>query len=129
MRLARWTFLIAGIYGIIVILPQYFTEQRFGHDYPPPITHPEWYYGFAGCALAWQLMFLVIGRDPVRFRMAMLPAMVEKFTFVVAAWVLLGQHRIPTPVFALSQVDLVLGILFVIAYLKTRGAEALKSAA
>ena len=74
MRFARRLFLTSGIYGLIVMTPLYVIEQRVGSDHPPAITHPEYYYGFAGVGIAWQLMFLVIASDPVRYRMAMLPA-------------------------------------------------------
>ncbi len=67
MRFSKTVFMIAGIYGIIVILPGYFTEGRFSAQFPPAITHPEFYYGFYGVALAWQVAFLVIATDPVRF--------------------------------------------------------------
>jgi len=40
MTFARRLFLIAGIYGLIVLLPLYFLEEKTGRDYPPPITHP-----------------------------------------------------------------------------------------
>jgi len=68
MRVARIVFRVAGVYGFLALLPQYFMEQQIGRDYPPPITHPETFYGFIGIALAWQAAFLVIARDPVRFR-------------------------------------------------------------
>lgn len=44
MRFASRVILIAGIYGLIVLVPQYFTEVKTGRDYPPAITHPEFYY-------------------------------------------------------------------------------------
>ena len=78
MKFARWTFLIAGIWGFLVLVPLYFLEKRTGFVHPPAITHPEYFYGFLGVALAWQVLFLVIARDPERFRSAMLPAMMEK---------------------------------------------------
>ena len=46
MKLASRVFRFAGIYGLIVLVPQYFTEVKLGVDYPPAITHPEFYYGF-----------------------------------------------------------------------------------
>jgi len=58
MKFAKVVFLVAGIYGLIVLLPLYFMEAQTGRDYPPPITHPEYYYGFIGVAVAWQLVFL-----------------------------------------------------------------------
>ena len=75
MRFAKIVFRIAGIYGIIVLLPQYFTEDKTGRDFPPPITHPEFYYGFVGLALTWQLLFLLLSTDPVRYRLMMIPSM------------------------------------------------------
>lgn len=60
MKFARIVFLVAGIYGLIVLLPLYFLEAQTGRDYPPPITHPEYYYGFVGVGVAWLLAFLVI---------------------------------------------------------------------
>ena len=60
MRFAKYTFLVAGVYGLLALAPQYFLERLNGEMYPPPINHPEYYYGFVGVALAWQIAFLVI---------------------------------------------------------------------
>jgi len=118
MKFARWTFLIAGIWGILVLVPLYFLEKKTGIDHPPAITHPEYFYGFVGVALAWQVLFLIVARDPERFRLAMLPAILEKFSFVVSTYVLYSLDRVnPTMVIAAS-VDLLLGLLFVISFLK-----------
>ena len=51
---ARVVFLIAGIYGFAVLVPQYFMEDLIARNYPPPLTHPEQFYGFLGLAMAWQ---------------------------------------------------------------------------
>jgi hypothetical protein len=112
---ARRVFAVAGWYGLVVMAPQYFLEDRIGRDYPPPITHPENFYGFIGVTIAWQLMFLVIAKDPVRYRGAMIPAIIEKVTFVVAVAVLYTQGRIATVVLAPTAIDLVLGVLFAIS--------------
>jgi hypothetical protein len=77
----RRLFRLAGIYGLLVMLPQYFLERRIGVDRPPPITHPEYFYGFIGVAVAWQFVFLIIAADPIRYRALMLPAILEKATF------------------------------------------------
>ena len=119
MTFARWVFTAAGIYGLVILLPLYFLEERTGIEQPPPINHPEYYYGFIGAAVAWQLVFLVMGRDPVKYRVLMLPAVVEKFTYGGAALVLLAQSRIPTPPFIGGMIDLLLGVLFIVAYAKT----------
>lgn len=119
-RFARRVFTFAGIYGLIVLAPQLFAESRIGHDYPPAITHPEYFYGFLGVAIAWQLCFLVIAKDPVRFRQAMVPAMVEKLAFSVPSIVLFAQHRLSLVTTCFAAFDLVLGAAFLAAYRHTR---------
>ena len=78
MKVARWIFGIAAVYGFLVIAPLYFTEARIGHDDPPAITHPEFFYGFIGITLAWQVVFLLIARKPARYRPLMLVSVLEK---------------------------------------------------
>ncbi|HZI43366.1 MAG TPA: hypothetical protein VFD67_16720 [Gemmatimonadaceae bacterium] len=116
---ARRVFTIAGWYGLIVMFPQYFLEAKIGRDYPPPITHPENFYGFIGVTIAWQLLFLVIARDPVRFRPAMLPAVVEKATFAIAVIVLYLQGRVASAPLPFAAIDCVLGTLFLVSYVKS----------
>jgi hypothetical protein len=123
ITLARRVFTVAGVYGILVLLPQYFMEDRVGRDYPPPITHPENFYGFIGVALAWQVVFLIVGRDPVRYRLLMLPAVLEKLAFGGAAVVLQVQGRIAPIVLGFGMIDLVLAALFIAAYRATAGAR------
>ena len=123
MRFAKIVFLVAGIYGLIVLVPQYFFEERTGHDYPPPITHAEYYYGFIGLAVVWQIFFLILSRDPVRYRPLMIVAILEKACFAIPAVILLLQDRIPRLIFGFARVDAFLGVLFLIAYLKTKEAR------
>ena len=124
MRFARWVFLLAGISGVVVVAPLYFLEDLVGRDYPPPINHPEFFYGFAGVTLAWQVMFLVIASDPVRYRLAMLPAMLEKIGFVVAIFVLYAMSRVPAVWLGAASMDGSLFVLFIVAYLRTPREEA-----
>jgi hypothetical protein len=119
MIFARRTFQIAGIYGLLALVPMYFLEGRIGRDIPPPITHPEYFYGFLGVAVAWQFAFLVISRDPVRFRPLMIPAVLEKASFGLATIALWLAGRLPAQTLAFGLIDTTLGILFVLAYLRT----------
>lgn len=119
MKFARRLFLTAGVYGIVVLLPQYFLEAKTGRDFPPPITHPEYYYGFIGVALAWQVLFLIISRDPVRYRLMMIPSVLEKASFGVAAIILFLFGRVSPVMLGFAIIDLILGALFVAAYVKT----------
>jgi hypothetical protein len=119
MKFAKYTFWIAAIYGFLALIPQYFLENKIGIDNPPAITHPEYFYGFIGVALAWQLAFIIIARNPVKYRMLMIPAIFEKLSFAVATSILFSQDRLAAQMFGAGVIDLIFGILFVIAYFKT----------
>jgi hypothetical protein len=126
-RLAQRVFTWSGIYGLIVLTPQYFLASRIGRDTPPAITHVEYFYGFIGIALAWQIVFLMIGRDPDRFRPLMVPAVLEKLAFGIPVIALFAQGRLPGAVLFFGLVDLVLAALFVRAWLVTPGAGSPRS--
>ena len=119
MTFAKRVFMIAGIYGLVVLVPQLFTEAKTGRDFPPAITHPEFYYGFVGVAVAWQVLFLILAKDPARYRPMMIPAVLEKASFGLAVVVLYIQQRVSTFLLCFGMVDLILGALFVVAYAKT----------
>ena len=119
MKFARRVFLLAGIYGLIVVLPLYFLEEKTGRDYPPPITHPEYYYGFVGVTAAWQLLYLMISTNPIRYRPIMIPPMFAKGSFVLAVTILFLQQRVSSTMLGASMIDLLLVVLFLISYLKT----------
>jgi hypothetical protein len=120
MKFARRVFQIAGIYGLVVLLPQFFLRAKIGRDMPPEITHPEFYYGFVGVAVAWQVLFLILATDPRRYGPMMIPAVLEKATFGIAVVVLVARGQTAMPMLAAALVDLTLGVLFVMAFFKTR---------
>jgi hypothetical protein len=113
---ARLLFFIAGIYGLIVLAPQYFLERTVGEQTPPAITHPEYFYGFIGVGIAWQVAFLIISTDPLRFRPMIIPSVLEKFSLGIAAIVLFLQQRMIGMLLAAGIVDLTLGTLFIVAW-------------
>jgi hypothetical protein len=119
-RFARRVYTVAGIYGLIVMLPQYFLADRIGRDAPPPITHPEYFYGFIGVVLAWQLAFLVIGRAPARFRALMPVTVLEKLVFAVPVLILWAKGDVAPSVLPFAGLDLVLGALFLVSWLRTK---------
>ena len=119
MIFAKRVYWIAGVWGFVILTPMLFLEKQIGIDNPPPITHPEYFYGFLSVALAWQVLFIFIAQDPIRYRPMMIPAMLEKFPIIVAWGILWLQNRIPGSVAAFGLIDLALGILFLIAYLRT----------
>jgi hypothetical protein len=126
MKFAKVVFWVAGIWGLLVITPLYFMFDLIGRKDPPAITHPGFYYGFVGVALAWQIAFLVIARDPVRLRPMMIPSVLEKFTYGIAVVALVMHGRMHRSDLVFAATDSILGLLFVIAYLGTRSAEVRK---
>jgi hypothetical protein len=122
MRFARWVFTIAGIYGVVAVAPLYFLESRIA-QMSTPINHPEYFYGFVGVTVAFQIVFLIMSRDPVRFRPLIPACIVEKISFGGAIWPLYFAGRVQANVVVLSTIDLVLAVLFFIAWQKTKGLE------
>lgn len=119
MNLARRVFAIAGVYGIIVLVPLFLGPERFAQRNPPPVTHPEFFYGFAGVALAWQVAFLIISRDPQRYRPLMIPCMLEKFIFGIATVALFIAGDTSAQMCGAAVIDLVLGAFFVLSWFRT----------
>jgi hypothetical protein len=120
MKFAKIVFWIAAIWGVIVLTPLYFMFDLIGRNDPPPITHPGFFYGFVGAGLAWQVVFFLIARDPERHRPLMIPSVLEKLSYSVAVIVLVLQERMHSSDLVFAGTDLLLGFLFVLAYLKTR---------
>ncbi len=120
MKFAKIVFWIAGIWGVLVLTPLYFMFDLIGQKDPPPITHPAFYYGFISVGLAFQIAFIAIARDPVRLRPIMIPSVLEKFGYGATLTVLYLQNRLHPQDLALGGVDVLFGILFMVAFFKTR---------
>jgi hypothetical protein len=120
MKFSRIIFAIAGIWGFLILTPLYFLLDRIGRMDPPPITHSGFYYGFVAVALAWQIAFLIIAADPVRLRPLMIAAMLEKFGYAATFIALYLQSSLTKGDLALGCIDLVFGMLFLVAYFKVR---------
>ena len=119
MKFAKIVFRIAGIWGFLMITPLYFMFDLIPKKDPPPITHPAFFYGFVGVALVWQLAFLFISTDPVRYRPLMIPAIFEKLVYSIPVIILVLQKRMHSSDLVFAAIDLSLGVLFVLAYLRT----------
>ena len=121
MRFAKFTFVGAGIWGIAVLTPLYWLFDVTGRSYSPPTDYAHFYYGFLSVAMAWQIAFLVIGSNPARYRPLMIPGMLEKLGYVAGVAVLYGNARISVTDAQAAIPDLLLAILFMVAFVKTRG--------
>jgi hypothetical protein len=119
MRFAKYVFRSAGIWGVAIVTPLFFLYDTVGRQYPPPVTHPDFYYGFASVTLAWQVAFLLIATDPMRFRPIMLAAILEKFGYLATLSTLYIQGRVQFGQLAVVSPDAILGMLFIAAFIKT----------
>lgn len=121
MRFAKYVFVGAAIWGVAVLTPFYWLVDVTGRRYVPPMEYPHFFYGFFDITMAWQVAFFVIGSNPARFRPLMIPSMVEKFSYVATLALLYSQSRISAADAQAAIPDLLLGILFAVAFIKTRG--------
>jgi hypothetical protein len=108
---------------LLILATIYFLENRIGLETPAAITHPEYFYGFLGAGLAWQVLFLVLSTDPVRYRPMILPSVLEKLSYGIALVVLYAQHRLPLSVLAIGSLDGLFACLFVVAYFTTKSSR------
>ena len=122
MKFAKIVFWIAAIWGVFVLTRLYFIFDMIGRNDPPPVTHPAFYYGFVSVGLSFQIAFFVIAKDPVRLRPMMIPSVLEKFGYGATLLVLFLQNRLHPQDLALGGVDVLFGVLFLIAFSMT-GAE------
>jgi hypothetical protein len=119
MKFAKIVFWIAGIWGLLTLTPLYFIFDLIGRKDPPPITHPGFFYGFIGVGLAWQIAFCIIATNPTHYRLLMLPSVFVKFSYGIAVVILVTQGRMHSSDLVFGSIDLLLGVLFVIAFLNT----------
>jgi hypothetical protein len=118
---AKRVFQIAGIWGLVT-LPLAYAAYFFGGDETAVYTnHPEYVHGFFLVTLAWQVAFLIIATDPVRYRLLMLAAMLEKFPFTLVTILLYAAGTASVLLLAFGLIDGVLGALFAAAYMMTDG--------
>lgn len=123
MKFARVAFLIAGVWGIVVLTPLYFLVDLTGRQYAAPVDYPQFFYGFLSVAMAWQIAFLVIGSNPARFRPLMIPSILEKLGHVVTLAVLYSRARISVADAQAAVPDLLLGIFFIVVFVSTRASR------
>jgi hypothetical protein len=120
MKFAKYTFWLAAIYGILVTAPLFFSEQKLGIEYPPPINHAEYFYSFAAVTLVWQILFIFVALNPARFRFIMPFCILEKLSLLPAFFIMFPQGRFPALWIPLMVVDLAFAVGFFVAFRKTR---------
>jgi hypothetical protein len=104
-RWVRWWFRVAAIYGTAALLA----------SLAAPGATVLSQLAFTLTALAFQLVFWIIGGDPVRHRAMMIAGVGEKCAFGVPALLLAGGSA--TAIF--GAIDLILGAGFLLAWFAT----------
>jgi hypothetical protein len=119
VRFSRFVFRFAGLVGLVEIAPLYFAEGALNRAQPPALTHPEFYYGFIGVVIAWQIAYLIISEDPVRYQPLFPAVFLEKLLYPAALLLLFLDGRVQAPVtLAGGAIDLGLLALFIVAWMK-----------
>ncbi|HTH81564.1 MAG TPA: hypothetical protein VL490_01440 [Mucilaginibacter sp.] len=114
IKMVQYIFLISGVYGILMLLPQFFRENIFA-----PLTHPEFFYGFLIVTMGFQAIFLLIASNPARYRQAMLVCLIPKAGFVSTCYLLFIQNRLAKDMFITSFGDMLMLLLFCYSYIIT----------
>jgi hypothetical protein len=119
MRFAKAVFLLAGVSGVLLSVPAYFLESWAEVHDPPALSHPVHYYGLIGVVLVFQLFYLLVATDPLRYRPVMLLGALGKATFAITVCVLFGLGRVSVLWLGFAAFDSTWVILFLIAYART----------
>lgn len=108
---SRW-FKGAAIYGAVAL-----TASLLAPALPGAARLPQ--LGFTFTALAFQIVFWIIGTAPVRYRPLMLAGVAEKLAFGVPALWLAAQGTAEPAAALFGTVDLILGAGFLLAWRAT----------
>ncbi len=111
-RWIGWWFRGGAAYGAVALIASAFAP-------PPEPAALLPHYAFAGTALAFQIVFWIVGGDPVRYRPVMLAGVAEKLAFGIPALILAGSGRAPMAAIPFAGIDLILGLGFLIAWRQT----------
>lgn len=115
----RWLFRAAAIYGAGLLLPLYLLETRVAAP-AARLSVPEYYYGFIGAALGFQIVYWLIGGAPRKYRALMLVGIFGKLSFWIPTALLWSMGRTATSTFVLVCGDLGLAIAFFVAWRSMR---------
>ena len=120
MRFARLVYLVAGIYGLLVVSLGYVGYLAGADPALMAPTRPEYVHGFFLVCLPWQLLFILISRDPARYTSITPVTVLEKLPFAAVAMALFERGQANQMMGIFGAIDGVLGVLFCLSYWMTR---------
>src|SRR5438093_1598530 len=94
MRFRNNAFWWGGVYGVLLAIAFFLGEKPITAKMPPEITHPEYYYTFAGALMVWHLLYLYISNHLEQCRAIMPFATLEKISFAAPVLVLYATGRV-----------------------------------
>ena len=105
MRFARWSFALAGLYGLVATLAIYVRQPLSAG------TLAAWW--FAGAAATTQLAYLLIASDPRRYARLIPIGIASKLSFALPVFWLAakGVPAMPVP---FAAIDVALAVLFAV---------------
>jgi len=113
MKIAKWSFLIAGIFGFVSMASLLFSAKTVS------VQQPEFYYGFVFLTICWQITYIIIATSPIRYRLIMIPAILTKASGTVAlVWLYLA-GRVSAQWIGIGAVDGIFAVLFCVGFIST----------
>lgn len=116
---ARRVFQVAAFWGLLVIPLGYASYLSGAEPSLTAIARPEIVHGFFLVTFAWQLVFGLISTDPVRYRLLMPIAVIEKLPFAAVTFWLFSGGLVDTTILFMGAMDALLGTLFAVAFVRT----------
>jgi hypothetical protein len=106
---------MAAISGLLSTVPLALSEKVM------EVKQPEFFYGFVFLNICWQISYLFLSSNPVRYRPMMIPAFLAKGSGTVALTWLYLLGRVSGQWIAVGTLDGVIAVLFLVAFWATRG--------
>lgn len=119
---AKWTFGLAAAYGLITLVPSYGGLAQVSPGASPDAA--LFFYAFLSLAIAFQVLFGIIATNVRRYRMAMIPAMLDKLAFGIPVLLMRDISEAAHFFVPFGLIDLLLFVLFVAAFIATPRFEA-----
>jgi len=119
MKLARWVFLVAGVVGLLPVVQMIYGALINGETFLLDFANMGLFFYVAVFQYGlWQVLFIILATDPVRYRPMMIVAIFVEVTAALnPAWLYLYGFIFWIPVVF---VNLAMAILFLVAFWFTR---------
>jgi len=126
MKLARWVFFSAGVFGFALILPLAYSLLSSQDSMFPAGATGLAFYGYVFQFTCWQILYFLVSTDPARYRPLMIPALLAMITTpLFPVWAYVYGIRFWPAILVLTGV---LACLFVLAFWLTKAKRIVGSA-